>query len=262
LRALNDHDFATIPQLGMLTGLPRATMYRLLETLTEAGYVARSNGTDRYCLTSAVRGPSSGFDDRSLAAEVARPLVEEFSASIGWPSYLFVFDDDAMLIRQMVYSPRACTGPRVGDRVPVIHSAPGRALLAVLPEEKREPIVARVQSKEGLSREKANWTSTVARVQSKEGLSREKANWTSVDNLVKEVRQRGCGFRVEGILPRTCSIALPVTVRNNPAAFVSAAFFRSVVPLDKAIRNYLPPLRELVSQIETGVSAALASTAR
>jgi IclR family mhp operon transcriptional activator len=242
LRALNGHDFATVLQLSRATGLPRVTIYRLLETLTEAGYVTRSNGTDRYCLTSAVHRLSSGFDERSLATEVARPMVEEFSVSIGWPLFVHVFEGDAMARRQIAYSPRACAGPRVGDRMPVIYSAPGRALLAFLPEEAREPIVARLRSTEGLSREKADWT--------------------SVDALVKEVRQRGCGFRVEGILPRTCSISLPVTVRNSPAAFVSAVFFRSDVPLDKAVRNYLPPLRELVSQIETGVSAALASHAR
>jgi IclR family mhp operon transcriptional activator len=40
LRALNENNYATALQLSRITGLPRPTVYRLLDTLIAAGYVA------------------------------------------------------------------------------------------------------------------------------------------------------------------------------------------------------------------------------
>src|SRR5690606_40094845 len=63
LRALNEHNYTTVLQLSKATGLPRATIYRLLDTLIAAGYVAQGGTKDLYRLTIMVRALSDGFDD-------------------------------------------------------------------------------------------------------------------------------------------------------------------------------------------------------
>jgi DNA-binding IclR family transcriptional regulator len=55
LRALGERDDgATVAQLAAGTGLDRAVLYRLLETLAAEGFVERDAGTRRYALGAAL----------------------------------------------------------------------------------------------------------------------------------------------------------------------------------------------------------------
>ena len=55
LEALNRHGSATALALARHTDVPRGAVYRLLQTLQEAGYVERSAGDDSFCLKAKVR---------------------------------------------------------------------------------------------------------------------------------------------------------------------------------------------------------------
>ena len=61
LVAMNRRRLPSVVELAHDTHLPRPTVYRLLETLSRAGFVARGSPHDRYCLTSKVRALSDGF---------------------------------------------------------------------------------------------------------------------------------------------------------------------------------------------------------
>ena len=60
LSALNRHGSATALTLARETGVPRATVYRLLQTLFDDGYVGRGTADDRFHLRLKVRGLSEG----------------------------------------------------------------------------------------------------------------------------------------------------------------------------------------------------------
>ena len=63
LTTLNQRNGATVSEIAQQTRLPRTTTYRILETLTHAGYVYRDPADDRYRLTIMVHRLADGFDD-------------------------------------------------------------------------------------------------------------------------------------------------------------------------------------------------------
>src|SRR5215831_9157319 len=75
LAAMNRHKVASVLELAGETRLPRPTIYRLLETLGRAGFVARSGSADRFCLARKVRILSDGFIDDEWISDVAAPLM-------------------------------------------------------------------------------------------------------------------------------------------------------------------------------------------
>jgi IclR family mhp operon transcriptional activator len=66
LVAMNRRKFPSVVELARDTRLPRPTVYRLLETLSRAGFVTRSRSLDRYCLARQVRTLSDGDLERWL----------------------------------------------------------------------------------------------------------------------------------------------------------------------------------------------------
>ena len=73
LAVLNRRDGATVSEVTSDIKLPRTTTYRILETLSQAGYVYRDPTDDRYRLTVMVRGLADGFDDEAWVTQIARP---------------------------------------------------------------------------------------------------------------------------------------------------------------------------------------------
>ena len=62
LTFLNLRAGATVSEVAHEIRLPRTTVYRILETLCNAGFVFRDEADDRYRLTILVRALSDGFD--------------------------------------------------------------------------------------------------------------------------------------------------------------------------------------------------------
>ena len=56
----------------------RLAVYRLLETLGEAGFVARSGSADRFCLARKVRTLSDGFVDDEFDRIIAHIRLEQW----------------------------------------------------------------------------------------------------------------------------------------------------------------------------------------
>ena len=102
LEALGRLRSASVVELARATGLPRPTIYRLLETLQEAGLVAR-NEAELYRLTQRVRALSDGYDEEEWISGVARPVLEALGQEIAWPVSLFTFDAGRMLVRETTH---------------------------------------------------------------------------------------------------------------------------------------------------------------
>lgn len=129
-------DGDTVSGLADATGLDRAVLYRLLDTLAAEGYVTRDAETRRYRLGLAVLElgvrASHGLEVRRLAGSALRALVEE----TGETACLAVRDRDDMVVVDVVEPAERVVSVnyRVGYRHPLGVSAHGRALLAFLPE--------------------------------------------------------------------------------------------------------------------------------
>ena len=233
LRALNENNYATALQLSRLTGLPRPTVYRLLDTLIAAGYVAHGPRPDIYRLTIAVRALSDGFNDEVWMTDVAAPIIADLGQSIVWPTDIATFDGDAMVVRETTHasSPLSINREKAGFRVPVLLSSLGLVYLAHLGETERDTILRTLA---GSDRPDA-------------ALARDRR---AVGALLAQVRRRGYGFREGGISPKTGSIAVPVMWRGRPLACINLHYILSAMAMEQVAERYLAPMRAAAAKIE------------
>src|ERR1035438_8933843 len=99
LTVLNLCDGATVSEVVQEIRLPRTTVYRILETLCDGGFVYRNSIGDRYRLTIIVRGLSDGFDDEPWVTKIAKPFIYDLSREIVWPVAIATLSGTAMVVR-------------------------------------------------------------------------------------------------------------------------------------------------------------------
>lgn len=234
LKELNAQRYATVLQLSRAVDLPRSTVYRLLDTLVQEGYVQQLPGDDRYCLKTAVAELSRGLHSELLIAEVAQPVLKDLNHAINWPVLLHSFEGNNLITRQVTRSKRVATNPRLGQSVPLLLSSPGRLSYASLSDSRQAEVRSMLAGAAGRREKVAH-------------------KLEALNRLVAEVRRRGCGFRDGGYVPQTCSFAVPITMHEKQEAFITVVFARSVQTLDQAIQNYLPVTRDAAEVIRKRV---------
>jgi IclR family transcriptional regulator, acetate operon repressor len=131
-----------VTDLARATGLPPATIHRLLATLAQRGYVRQAAGSRTYVAGSAlVRLASRAWQ---LLGTAARPYLAELTADSGETSNLAILDDThAVYIAQVESRHRMRMFTEVGNRVLPHTAAVGKVLLAGLPRAEAQRIVAR-----------------------------------------------------------------------------------------------------------------------
>ncbi|NBP07324.1 MAG: hypothetical protein EBU76_02400 [Gammaproteobacteria bacterium] len=100
LTVLNLRNGATVSEVAQEIRLPRTTTYRILETLSHAGFVYRDAADDRYRLTIMVRGLSDGYDDEAWITQIARPYIHELGKDIVWPVAIASLSGTSMMVRE------------------------------------------------------------------------------------------------------------------------------------------------------------------
>lgn len=156
LQALGTHaDGATVAELSSATELDRAVLYRLLETLSELGFVVRDADTRRFHLGVALvelgARASRGLEVRRIALPGMRALMEQTREAV----CLAVRDRGDVVVVDRVEPPGLFVrvGYHVGFRHPLAVGAHGRALLATLDqgerrsfEERHPPLAAELDA--------------------------------------------------------------------------------------------------------------------
>lgn len=132
---------ATIRDLVDSLGLPRTTVYRILNTLEGHEVVSRSRqgsyrlGPRLLGLAARSIGNAQGFD---LAA-VAKPHLESLSAETGESSKISVIDGEDLMVIAAASGRREYALTVVpGQRLPLHAGAAGKTLLAYLPQDEVE----------------------------------------------------------------------------------------------------------------------------
>jgi IclR family mhp operon transcriptional activator len=143
LTVLNLRDGATVSEVAQEIRLPRTTVYRILETLCNAGFVFRDAADDRYRLTILVRGLSDGFDDEAWVTQIAKPFINDLCREIVWPVSIATLSGTMMLVRESTdhSSPLAIERNSAGFRAPLMTTAAGRVYLANSPPPQRETLI-------------------------------------------------------------------------------------------------------------------------
>ncbi len=130
LTFLNLRDGATVSEVAQEIRLPRTTVYRILETLCNAGFVFRDEADDRYRLTILVRALSDGFDDEAWVTQIAKPFIHDLCREIVWPVAIATLSGTTMLVRESTdhSSPLAIERYSAGFRAPLLATAAGPRL--------------------------------------------------------------------------------------------------------------------------------------
>jgi DNA-binding IclR family transcriptional regulator len=149
-RALGNKDLAE------RTGLPRSSVARITETLTELGYLEYVASQEKYALGVGVLGLGqnylAGLDIRTRARPLMQSLADEMHATVA----LAARDGDQMVFIEICHGSQPF-GLRmgVGERVPRGTTALGRAVHAALPEKERRKVVDAVKkAARGATRER------------------------------------------------------------------------------------------------------------
>jgi len=239
IRALNEHHGARVSDLTHVTGIPRPSLYRVLETLCALGYARRRGDDERYELTALVRSLSDGFNDESWVREIALPVMESLQHEIVWPTDLATFFGDAMYLRETTRrrSPLTIDNAMVGLRLPMLRSATGRVYLAYCSDAEREAILDNLAC------------STAP----EDAGARDRRH---IRNMLSLTRRNGYGQQHGEIFPKTAAIAVPIMHEERVMACLNISFIASALTPRDAAARYLNALRSASNTIEEKIRSA------
>lgn len=138
---------ASLHELHQATGLPKATLLRMLTTLGRKGLVWQRLADGAYLphVDSVALARASTVDE---IAEIASIHLKNLAKKVAWPSVLCVPRLDHMEIIETnspLFRLDAATLGPVGVKLSYIHTSSGRAYLAFCPDAERESIIARLR---------------------------------------------------------------------------------------------------------------------
>ena len=142
---------ASLHELHLALGLPKATLLRMLVTLGGRGLVWQRLADGAF-VASADTLAHSRFDTPEKIAEIASPHLATLSSIVAWPSVIAIPRLDHVEIIEtnspLLRLDSVILGP-VGSKLSYIHTATGRAYLAACAADEREAILARLRPGEG-----------------------------------------------------------------------------------------------------------------
>ncbi len=238
LRSLNIRNGATVVELSRATGISRGALYRILETLREAGYVSLDLSGRHYGLTMLVRGLAEGYTDEDWVTQIARPALRALQKEVVWPADLGTFMDNGMWIRETTrpQSPMTIDRGVVGLRFPMLLSATGRAYLAWCPSAEREQIV------DGL-------------IQAEEPGFGMAQSLPALTRLLEETRAQGYGLRLGEKPLESGAIAVPIQLDDRVLGCVNITFIRRAVRVYDVVTRCLAVMQRTAATIAAAVIA-------
>ena len=236
LTVLNSRDGATVSEVAQEIRLPRTTVYRILETLCNSGFVFRDAADDRYRLTIEVRRLRHGFDDDAWVSQIAKPHIDALGRDIVWPVSIATLSGSAMMVRESTdhETPLAIERYSAGCRMPLLASAAGRVCLATCPDAEREALI-----------------DILAR-SNKEDDKPARAPRGDLQRMLDDIKRDGYATSTKTRrLVDEASLSVPVNSHDRFLASLTVRFITSAVPLSTALERFLPKLRQCSAVINT-----------
>jgi IclR family transcriptional regulator, mhp operon transcriptional activator len=236
LAALNERNPATVTELTEASGLPKATVIRLLKTLCAEGYVVRQLAGEGYRLTPYVRRLSRALHMENELFHAARPVMYELVQRTLWPLQLLIAEGESMLIEVSTrhMAPLTIRGLDT-TRFPILGSASGLVHLAWLPAAERTELLARI-------------------ARTSEPQAAEARDSREIDRQIAELRRQGYSARLwTAITSRVNVVAVPVVVGDRAVASLCLECLYDAVDQDDLERRFLPLLHEGAGAIARGL---------
>ena len=222
LVAVNDLENGTVAALVDETGLAKATVIRLLQTLVTEGYVARHDGVAAYSVTAKVASLARALTSKTLADATIQEILDRFAEEIKWPTEFLVPDGHSMVVRTHSREKAPIKLRRFDRRrFAMVDSGGGVAYLAGLPAGERQALFGN----SGLSGKALAAAKARVRAATKAGYA------------VRAYPELAANLRV-------FSVALP-----GGKGALSVPHFDDVLTEPVAVAEILPRLREVAAEI-------------
>lgn len=136
----------SLSEIADVLGLNTSTAHRLLQALKAHGLVSQPDGGKSYALGPRLLGlarlATAALDIREVALPQMRALRDEAGETVGL--HVLRPDLSRMVVDQAESSqPLRRTYTDLGHPIPLHQGAPGKVLLAFLPEDERESVLGR-----------------------------------------------------------------------------------------------------------------------
>ena len=136
-------------ELMDLTGLPKPTLFRLVDTLCEIGALRYSERVSKYVPGLALLNLSAPVLARMSVRQFARPAMQELADHTEGQMQLVVANQMRLTYVDVVQGRGSKVyRPEVGTHVSMSRTASGRAYLLALPEAQREAYLAQLRESE------------------------------------------------------------------------------------------------------------------
>ncbi|MCB1360690.1 MAG: helix-turn-helix domain-containing protein [Rhodobacter sp.] len=218
-----------LAELATMSGYPKATLLRILETLREAGF-ARRRRPDGLWQASLSR--FHGRDPQAdLLADSVAPELDRLCQKIAWPSDAGIYDAGAIRVLESSrrLSPFVVNRDVVARRIHLLPSAMGRAILAWSSPARQAEILQDLRQSQSLPDAQAH-------------------DRAAVQALIDETRSRGYALRQPGYFitapseARVMAVAVPVIVDGEPLAAINVVWIASAMSESEFARRNLPHL--------------------
>ena len=126
-------------------GLDRTTVFRLIVTLEQCGFVERAADTKEIKLGVGVFEIGSAYLRTTDLHSVARPVMIELAHRVKEAVHWAILSGDQAVCIDKIDSPRGLgTTSKIGRGVPLNSGSVGKVLLAFQPDEAREQLLATI----------------------------------------------------------------------------------------------------------------------
>ncbi|MCL5126312.1 MAG: IclR family transcriptional regulator [Deltaproteobacteria bacterium] len=147
----------TLSEISRLNGLSKASVSRILKTLSELEYLKYRPQDRRYFLGPKVLSLGFSVIQAMEVRDIARPYLEELSQECHQTVNLGVIDGNEMVYIDRIRFPDLRElNIRIGSRIPIYNSALGRAVLAYKNREQLAAILEKIGNDSHASEYMAN----------------------------------------------------------------------------------------------------------
>ena len=239
---LNKRNSSSAGELSKKLGIPRATVYRILGTLEEKGFVYKHPDDHRYHIKPKVKALSEGYSEDDQLTTITRPHLLHVTKVLRWPVALAVKSGVELILRDNTdkASPLAIEHFSSGYNVPILGNASGPCILANLSLIEQRDILNVLRDTGRLvdiTKQSVEEIIKSLKIIKKQGYSIHK-------------RERNKSYVGYMRISNLTSLSIPIIKKNNNiVGAMTIRYATSALTKEKALKNFIPVMREAVSKI-------------
>ena len=244
LQTINQEGSATLSTIGKRTNLPYPTVFRIVQTLMQDGYVEAEPHRKSYRASIVTKSLSSGFQDDSLLTSVARPHIVRLTERFAWPISIATRVGNMMMVRDSTHRLTSLTLSNYapGFTLPIAECSSGKVFLSYCGDDERASIRKGLSLLQGPA-------------------DRVALLLTENDALVNSIRAKGYATQVRNNYTnnpgKTSSISVPIMQQDRIFGAMAIVFFTVGLRMEDAEARFVPAMREAADEIGAELARSL-----